>query len=41
MKAIFRGVLLMKYTDNQEDVSLDKLRDYLKEAGTYDEESLN
>ena len=31
MKVIFRGVLHMKYTDNQENIYVDDLRDYLKE----------
>lgn len=30
MKAIFRGVLIMKFTENTENVSLDSLRDYLR-----------
>lgn len=31
MKAIFRGVLIIKYTDNNEELSLSQLKDYLNE----------
>ena len=38
MKAIFRGVLIMKFTDNSENISVESLRDYMKEHGKYNEE---
>ncbi|CAD8207383.1 unnamed protein product [Paramecium pentaurelia] len=41
MKPIFRGVLIMKYTDNQEEVTLDQLKEYLKEQGNYNEETFS
>lgn len=29
MKSIFRGVIIMKYTDNTEEITENKLKDYL------------
>ena len=29
MKSIFRGVIIMKYTDNTEEITTDRLREYL------------
>lgn len=29
MKSIFRGVIIMKYTDNAEEITQDRLREYL------------
>lgn len=40
LKATFRTVLLLKYTDNSMNVSMDDLRTYLKEQGSYNEEVL-
>ncbi len=39
MKPIFRGILIMKFTENSENVNMDNLREYLKQNNLYNEES--
>lgn len=41
MKPIFRGVLIMKFTENTENLNLDNLRDYLRQNNLYNEDSIH